>query len=408
MKKPAFIVMTNAIRPYHKHNISILSLPPGGKYHFRYRRPYVSTDIPEDIAGLPGLLVLRNKQTGELLPVRWCTGVRKEDFGEYIFFDFQFDAIFDVTSLSEGDAWKKYRPALEEMLPAGMKNLPDTDFTPLVFPVSAESLSALGGNPSKPPSVTASTDHVQRWLGMVASVGKLEAYRDEHFYTVSRVYEDNSGASAERDYHKLSAKRNGYKLIGNRVYFVDVIQITVPLKGGKGPIEELKLSFPKGHIQGLRTSWIIDGPYDRARFFFYVLPQEASATPSLIILSKQLPMPRENPSTSTSDAGLAAEGLPVPVGGPEPGPPVPPTLLDLDIAWGARKQIGRRVLPLVAFVTGVVMFFGADRIATHWPLAGMAKGPDYLRYAAIFALAFAFNSLSSFVGSLKPTTKSQG
>jgi hypothetical protein len=294
------------------------------------------------------------------------------------------------------------------MLPAGMKNLPDTDLTPLVFPVSAESLEALRETTSTAPPVTASTDHVRRWLGMVASIGQLEAYRNEHFYTVSRVYEDSSSDSAERHYHKLSDTRNGYKLIGNRVYFVDVIQITVPLKGGKGPIEELKLSFPAGHIQELRTSWIIDGPYDRARFFFYVLPQEASTTPSLIILSKQLPIPREKTSTAMSDAELAAEGLPVPVVGLDHGPPVPPTLLDLDIVWGARKQIARRVLPLFAFVTGVVTFFGADRIAAHWPLAGIAKGPDYLRYAAIFALAFAFNSLSSFVGSLKPTTKSDG
>jgi hypothetical protein len=57
--------------------------------------------MPENITGLPGLLVLRDRKTGELLPVRWCTGVRKENFGEFIFFDFQFDSIFDVTSLKE-------------------------------------------------------------------------------------------------------------------------------------------------------------------------------------------------------------------------------------------------------------------------------------------------------------------
>src|SRR4051794_6208655 len=98
MQKPGFIVITNAIGPYHRHNISILSLPPGGKYHFRYRRKYVSNNFQDDISGCPGLLVIRNKVTGEMLPLRWCTGVRKEDYGEYLFFDFQFNSIFDFGS----------------------------------------------------------------------------------------------------------------------------------------------------------------------------------------------------------------------------------------------------------------------------------------------------------------------
>ena len=407
MQKLGFIVITNAIRPYHRHNISILSFPPGAKYHFRYRRPFVSDVLPEDIEGCPGLLILRNWKSGEMLPLRWCTGVRKENYGEYIFFDFQFDSIFDVRSLAEAEAWRTYQAAIEATLPKGVKNVPETDLAPLVFPVPSEALKQFQEPAHDLPVQTASTDHVRRWLAIVSLVGMLEAYRDEHFYTVSRVYEDRASSVAVCDYRKLSAKRNGYRLVGNRVYFVEVIQVTVPFKGGKGPVEELRLTSPAGHIQELRTSWVIDGPYDRARFLLYVVPQETRRTPSLLILSKQPSPPKERTSSEKSERELAAEGPADTPAATTGGPPVPPTLLDLDIVWGAKRYFGKRVLPGITFVIGVFLFFGADWAAKCWPLNGIPKAADYLRYAAVFALAWAFNSFSSFVSSLKVTTKGQ-
>src|SRR6266849_1585546 len=192
MQKEGFLVITNAIWPYHRHNISILSLPPGGRYHFRYENKYVSDKLQADISESPGLLVIRNKQTGEMLPLRWCSGVRKEDYGEYLFFDFQFDSIFDFGSQDPNAGWKTYTSQIESMLPADIKNIPGNGLAPLVFPVRADIFKNRTHEPSNSDRENKSHDHVRRWLRVVSHLGSLDAYKDEHFYTVSRLYQDGA------------------------------------------------------------------------------------------------------------------------------------------------------------------------------------------------------------------------
>jgi hypothetical protein len=402
-EREGFVVITNAIRPFHVHNISILSLPPGATYHFRYPRPYVGEGLSRNIEGLQGLLLLRNKETAEFLPLRWCTGAAVEDYGEFVFFDFRFDLIFDARSLKEGEAWKGYQARVEKLLPRGVTNLPGTDLAPLVFPVPVSTLKAFGSRDSGVSGEEANDDHVRRWLALISLLGQLEAYRDEHFYTVSRTYHEKESRSELCAYGRLSPSRRGYKFVGNRVYFVEVIQATVPFRKGKGPVEELRLTSPAGHIQELRTSWMIDGPYDRVRFLFYVVPQELQRTPSILILSK---LPRAAGETVVSRKGETELAAVEPVGlATRGGSPVPPTLLDLDIIWGVKRFFWKRLLPWATALLGVVLFFGADRMSKQWPFQGMANAAEDLRYAAIFALAWAFNSLSSFVSSLKVTTK---
>jgi hypothetical protein len=404
-EREGFIVITNAIRPFHRHNISILSLPPGASYHFRYPRPYVSEGLSGDIEGCTGLLVLRNKETAEFLPLRWCTGGRIEDYGEFLFFDFRFDLIFDARSLGETDPWKTYLGRIEKLLPSDTKNLPAADLAPLVFPVPLSDLEQFGATASGLSGQEANDDHVRRWLALISLLGQLEAYRDEHFYTVSRVYDEKASRSELCAHTRLSRSRNGYRFVGNRVYFLEVIQATVPFRKGKGPVEELKLTSPAGHIQELRTSWILDGSYDRVRFLFYVVPQEAKRAPSILILSK---LPHSPGGAVVPQKGEAETVVVEPVPPTTvSGPPVPPTLLDLDIIWGFRRFFWKRLLPVAAFLAGAGVFFGADRMSGLWPFRGVPSAAQNLRYVAIFLLAWAFNSLSSFVSSLKVTTKAQ-
>jgi hypothetical protein len=184
---------------------------------------------------------------------------------------------------------------------------------------------------------------------------------------------------------------------------LEVIQVSVPLDGAKAPVEEFRLRLPAGHMQELRTMWTIDGPYDRARFLFYVVPQESARIPSLLILTKEPSAEKAVERTAKVQEAIAAEA----VVGPDAifGPPVPPTLLDLEIVWGARRYFGKRILPGVSLVVGLFLFFGADWVASLWPFQGVLKANEYLRYAAVFAMATSLNSLSSFVNSFKVTSR---
>jgi hypothetical protein len=399
--KPSFLLITNAIRPYHRHNISILSLPSGGSYHFRYGQTYVSRDLrPDLVEGAKGLLVLRDRASGRFLPLRWCRGIRQQDFGEFVFFDFCFTEIFDISEAQRTDAWQKFTPIIQASLPQGTKNDPGTDIGPLVFPLKRGSSLELDKLFDVQASDYRNEDHVRRWLRMVAAVGDLDAYRNEHFYTVSRLYANGLTGPVETLPKKISAGRTGYKLTGRKVYFLELIQVTVPIGPGKGPFEQLKVSFPAGHFEDLRTSWIIDGPYDRATLMFFALPQDVSRLPSLLMLSK-LPLSDEDKRIRSHGKSLAAsEGITDE--GAVLGDPVPPTLLDADIVWGPRAWWLRRVLPSVALIVGISAFLGADWLAARRPLNQIPV--EYIRYAAIFAMAWALNSFSSFVSNFKITS----
>ena len=175
---------------------------------------------------------------------------------------------------------------------------------------------------------------------------------------------------------------------------------------------------------------MIDGAYDRAQFLFYVVPQEPRRIPSLLILSKQpravekeisetygdAPRPTGEVSgefqfegTATGMKCLGKLRLPTHTGEfPGGRAAVPPTLLGLEIVWRAKRYFGKRILPIIATVIGLALFVGADRAAEYPPLCDIPKAADYLRYAAVFALAWAFNSFSSFVSSLKVTAEESG
>jgi hypothetical protein len=87
--------------------------------------------------------------------------------------------------------------------------------------------------------------------------------------------------------------------------------------------------------------------------------------------------------------------------------PVPPTLLEVDIVWGFKTYFWKRLLPGLTFVGGIALFFAAEQLGGSWPFQRIPNAGEYVRYGAIFAVAWALNSLSSFVSSLKVTTKGQ-
>src|SRR5262245_14987688 len=242
-----FLLITNAIRPYHRHNISILSLPPGGMYHFRYEKKYISASLSHNIAGVPGLLVVRDRKTGRFLPLRWCSAVREDNYGEFVFFDFRFEDIFDLTDQQREHAWDEFGPSIQKALPQGTKNEPEKDLAPLVFPVSAETLKELGHQWTLAPMADRVDSHIGKWVRIVSVLGSAEAYKNEHFYTISRLHSPGRG-SKDCIPTSLKSGRVGYELQSGKLYFLEMIQATVPFGAGTGPFEDLSITAPAGHI----------------------------------------------------------------------------------------------------------------------------------------------------------------
>lgn len=381
-ERTGFLLITNAIRPYHSHNISILSLPPKGRYHFRYPKEFVDGELLSSLPGKSGLLAVRNKENAWLLPLRWCEAVKVQDYGDFIFLDFMFEDVFDYGSECQ---WEKQNPKIQTLLPSGIVNPPTKDLKPLLLPVPASRLDRLRVNVPHTGAPAASDLHVRRWLKAVALLGTLEIYKNCHFHTVASVYYKTASKDKACSMEELSDSRTGYKFVGNRLYFLELVQAAPPFDTEPVAVERIGLECPAGHIQSLQTSWDFDGRYDRARLSFYVIPQDIRITPSLAVIRSE---PQATDSATAS---------------------IPPTLLDFDIAWGGSRWFWKRILPILVGLLGLVAFFAAERIAGWWwSEHDIPKGVEYTRYAALFLVAWAFNSLSSFVSSLEIKTQGHG
>ena len=89
--QPELIVITNSIYPYHLHNVSILSLPFGAMYHFRYEHQYFEFTKPLDgLKGKAGILVLRDRERATFIPLRTFKVLGVDDCNDLVFLDLQF------------------------------------------------------------------------------------------------------------------------------------------------------------------------------------------------------------------------------------------------------------------------------------------------------------------------------
>src|SRR5436853_6647778 len=88
------LLISNTFYPYLIHNISILSVPAGITYRFRYEVRHFETKDLNSLVGKLGLFVLLDTEedTKEkvYIPLRTFRFFRVENFGDYVFLELEF------------------------------------------------------------------------------------------------------------------------------------------------------------------------------------------------------------------------------------------------------------------------------------------------------------------------------
>jgi hypothetical protein len=360
---PKIILVTNTIYPYHLHNVTILSLPFGGTYHFRYERQYFHLD-PLGIAALKGqigILVLRDYERASFIPLRTFQVLDVDDCGEFVFLDLEFLHFVEYTAsrseieiagdntadklLSERE--KHGHTVAVQVLASGIENNKNQHLKKLILSVSRLELASIATR-----AAVEGGEFVHAWSHLVTVLGGMAVYAQVCFYVVSLLMELNSGKSASRF---RSQWRAGLVLDAGKVYLIRIYQVmgnrTIPPRPGF----KMRLALMEGHLSPLRSEIAVDGAYDRLSFLVSVLPQEREKNQSELLLTCDQSVP------DPADPGKSW--------------PLPTTPLELQIQWPLWDRVMKRVGYPVFLILGAGLFVMSDSIRVR---IGLGDGGKYL------------------------------
>jgi hypothetical protein len=213
------------------------------------------------------------------------------------------------------------------------------------------------------------------WSRIAILLGGIESYRKACFYLIGTLRDIDSGKPATLF---SSRWRRGLKLYAGRGYAMQVFQVMANGKPPAPPGFPITLNFLEKHILPLRSSEIVDGPYDRLEYYFYVLPQELRRNVSVLHMNceQKLPSP-DDPQCSSS---------------------IPGSFIHAQIKWTKWEFFRKRILPIPLFGIGICLWFFANAVSS-W--AGHGFRPEYVELIAFFVLAVAFQNWGVFTGALK-------
>jgi len=400
MQEPIeYLLITNTLHPYQVHNISVLSLPPGATYRFRYEASHLLLDRKqiEELPGKFGLLVLRNFDRGTFMPLRTFRYFRSEYCGDLVFLELEFlsyvkynqlNPSFEVTEQDSlerqnlagaGATWvhaelERYSKDISNAIaPHGIDNRPGDRLKKLVMQVNPGELRAIPLDDRTDEAIS-----IGLWARIVSLLGWLPSYGEACFYLIGSVRDVDSGKTAVAFASKW---RRGLQLRAGRGYTLPVYQIMANRRAPAPPGFLMKLNHIEKYVLPLRTCEAVDGAYDRLDFYFYVLPQERRRNQSLLVV--QCDQKISNGTT----------------GGEKESIELPPSLLQVRIDWTRWDFIRRRLLPPPLFVLGILAFIFSNA-ASAW--AGHGITPQYVQLLGLALLAAAARSWEFLTGAFRP------
>lgn len=250
------VMITNSIQPYCYDIAHVLGLPINFKHRFRYRDRWVK--LHENIGSLksrPALLVLRDHDTGKLIPVRFVIIDTVVRVGDINYIDFRVQEYAPVEKLDEISI------EIETWLASNTHaNPPGQALSCLLFDAETIEVEGVVGS--------SKTDFYSEWSMLLERLGKLECYKDFGFIRIIKVVDVKQRvATASYD----SSGEYSYKLRPNRLYFLEAIQHTpwnINVTEAISQPYDVELKAEINEIDVLRKIQRVVGKYDLLRFIF--------------------------------------------------------------------------------------------------------------------------------------------
>jgi hypothetical protein len=276
------LLISNTLYPYLIHNISILSVPAGITYRFRYEVRHFENNNVENLTGKLGLFVLFDTGEKAYIPLRTFRFFRVENFGDYVFLELEFldyvkyDLGDETAELKEKDKETRKAMRLARLAPSRHKH---SEAIKSVLTDKGETAAGkliLSTDPCKVCGIEIDdrsrfAETLKFWSIIVKLLGGIDYYADNCFYRIAAIRDIGSDKDAP---FFEGEKRKGFKLYAGRTYLMQVFQLMSTYASPPPPGFKIEIQSIAQHILPLRSSEIVDGPYDRLEFLFYVLPQE--------------------------------------------------------------------------------------------------------------------------------------
>ena len=269
------IMITNTKVPYCYDVAHVLGLPSSFSHRFRYRTRWVKIPYKiEDIKGQEGLIVLRNFEKGDFIPMRYVEIEDVLSIGDIHYIEFRLKDYFPTTMRQKASERIK-----EYLLDNGFENKGGHELECLVFE-SKERLAE--DNQGK----ETEQEH-KEWGEILKQIGRLDCYKDFSFLKILHIRDSGGGqVNAKKD----ETGKYSFALEPGRLYFLDVIQ-HVPWEIDKGESIEtphdVELKAETDEVIILRKVQRVVGKYDLLRFIFKTVPGHKTKQTFLEVESKE-------------------------------------------------------------------------------------------------------------------------
>ena len=327
------VIIVNSIPPYAYEANNILALPNGFAYRFRFRRKWMPTvENPMGLRGRSGLVVLRNFNTAEFVPLRRIRVSNILEVGEVYYIEYVLEDIMDFDSHGKDrdEQLKKFNELMNVAI-RGFKNIPGQDLEQLIF-MSPDLAYGIKDNHFEG---VEENRPFNSWGNLIQILGQIDCYIDLDFFKVVEIA-DSRGQAAPIVIHPYPNTAR-FHLKNNAVYRVRVFQRTFTHRRGEGDSSVLKrrqiaLRGEPGEVRTIRSIHTVAGKYDLYRFPFKTEPPSRTRDVSL-----SLEIQREDAKA-------------------------PPNIdIPLRISVGRTQKLVWAT-SLACFAIGIALLFGADQI----------------------------------------------
>ncbi|MDA0632035.1 hypothetical protein OUY22_01300 [Nonomuraea sp. MCN248] len=253
-------MIIHAHRPYCFDLNEILALPSGFRYRSRFDSRWIDPSLRDDIEDAKGdrvLLILRDPENSQLIPVRWGIFETVQRIGRVVYFEYllgrlvQYSVAPNVRQqeiVARTAAFADQHPWLPGPLGAPLES-------PSVFRSSAGTVIP-----------TADADDLTAWGNVVAGVATAPAYKSIEFLKIVGLF-DQSGSPAPVVEESLVVRPN-------TVYSLKVFQQIPEPPDAPVSSHSIEINTFASHVVALRSVQQSVGKYDMLTFVLRVLSLE--------------------------------------------------------------------------------------------------------------------------------------
>jgi hypothetical protein len=249
-------MITTTIEPYCYDIAHVLALPTYFPHRFRYRAKWINLPYKtEDIKDRDGLVVLRNFETGDFIPVRYIQIEDVLSVGDINYIEFRVMNYFSVAKIqlvSKGIS--------ETLRERGFENKGGHSLGNLVLEIDEKVIGESGEE--------ITVEEHEKWSEILRVIGGLKCYKDFGFLRILHIRDTKRfSATAIQD----ETKKYTFSLKPSHLYFLDLIQ-QIPWEIEK--TESIKVPYDvelkseTDEVVILRKIQRVVGKYDLLRFIF--------------------------------------------------------------------------------------------------------------------------------------------